>query len=43
MAPDYVTTDELNAEIERLRAEVARLQAEAEQLKAKPAKGVGSR
>lgn len=43
MAPDYVTTDELNAEIERLRAEVARLQAEVEQLKAKPAKGAGSR
>jgi hypothetical protein len=36
--PDYVTTDELVAEVKRLRAEVARLKAEIRRLRAAGAK-----
>jgi cell division protein FtsB len=42
MASDYVTTDELTAEVKQLREENARLRAEIERLGPKPGKSTGT-
>jgi hypothetical protein len=41
--PDYVTTDELIAEVERLRARVAELEAELAEAKPKPVRSASKK